>query len=117
MRRYFAAGFDLHPAVTAWGVVRHDRLPEVTSVRVGDERDFELAASVDRAVRGAPHGPDLGFLIGEGSQLLVHDDGGYALAWPPAGAGRGDDRGRRTRSCWSRCSGGSPRASTPSSGG
>jgi GNAT superfamily N-acetyltransferase len=80
MRRYFTAGFDLHPTLTALGTVRPDRLPTTPSVRAGDDRDFERVAAVDREVRGASHGPDLAFLIGEGSTLLVHEGGGYALA-------------------------------------
>jgi GNAT superfamily N-acetyltransferase len=80
MRRYFSAGFDLHPTLTAWGAVQHDRLPPSPSVREGDEHDFDQVAAVDREVRGAAHGPDLAFLVGEGSELLVHDGGGYALA-------------------------------------
>jgi hypothetical protein len=35
MRRYFFAGFDLHPTVTAVGEVRVDRLPAAPYVPTG----------------------------------------------------------------------------------
>jgi GNAT superfamily N-acetyltransferase len=79
MRRYFFAGFDLHPTVTAYGPVRHDRLRSAAAVRNGDATDLAFAAAVDREVRGADHASDLAFLLDEGSQLLVHDDGGYVV--------------------------------------
>jgi GNAT superfamily N-acetyltransferase len=81
MRRYFFAGFDLHPTVAVYGDVHHDRLPRAPAVRAGTARDLEFVAGVDRAVRGASHGPHLQFLLQqEGRELLVHDGGGYAVA-------------------------------------
>jgi hypothetical protein len=57
MRSYARAGFDLHPTLSASGVVRRDDIPLDLAVRDGEEQDLDLAAEVDRAVRGAAHGP------------------------------------------------------------
>jgi GNAT superfamily N-acetyltransferase len=82
MRRYGRAGFDLHPSMTAWGVPRRDALAVPPgSVRSGSAVDFDIVDAVDLAVRGARHGrSDLDFLLSEGAELLVRDDGdGYAF--------------------------------------
>jgi ribosomal protein S18 acetylase RimI-like enzyme len=71
MRRYALAGFELLPTLSAEGTVRREALPAMLKVREGGEEDFELAAEVDRLVRGASHGPDLGFLLRAGGRLLV----------------------------------------------
>src|SRR5262249_26415637 len=70
MRRYARAGFALHPAVTSRGHIRQDALPTTNAVRAGGARELELAAEVDRRIRGASHGPDFVKLIEEGAQLL-----------------------------------------------
>lgn len=88
MRRYAQAGFALHPSVTAWGRVQRGRLPETSAVRSGGPEGFALAAEVDRRVRGASHGPDLGTLVDEGAELLWHDGGHHD-------DGRHHDEGRR----------------------
>jgi len=83
MRSYALAGFDLHPTFTAKGVVRREVLPSGLGVREGTEDDLELAADVDRHLRGAAHGPDLEYVLGAGKRLLVVERGphrGYALA-------------------------------------
>lgn len=82
MRRYALAGFTLRPTLTAGGIVRRDSLPSKLAVRDGEEQDLELAAEVDRTLRGAAHGPDLEFMLGTGGRLLVaeHRGGrGYAV--------------------------------------
>jgi hypothetical protein len=79
MRRYARAGFTLHPAVTAWGHVRHDALPRTDAVRAGGSGDLDFAAHVDRRVRGASHGPDFSVLLDEGGTLLWHNEGGYVI--------------------------------------
>lgn len=82
MRRYALAGFTLHPTLTASGSVRRGSLPADLTVREGAEQDLELAADVDRTLRGAAHGPDLKFILGTGGRLLIaeHRDGrGYAV--------------------------------------
>jgi GNAT superfamily N-acetyltransferase len=71
MRSYARAGFDLHPTLSASGTVRREAIPTGLDVRDGEEQDLELAAGVDRAVRGAAHGPDLEHMLATGSRLIV----------------------------------------------
>jgi hypothetical protein len=83
MRRYALAGFTLQPTLSAKGVVDRRALPEKIPVREGTKRDLDLAAEMDRHLRGAPHGPDLEFLLDSGARMFVakRDGGaGYALA-------------------------------------
>jgi hypothetical protein len=50
------------------------------SVRDGDlVSDAGLAEEIDREVRGAAHGSDLGAMLEGGSELLVVDGRGYAV--------------------------------------
>lgn len=84
MRRYARAGFDLHPTLTASGTVRREAIPSGLAVRDGEPRDLELAADVDRAVRGAAHGPDLKHLLDTSCRLLVAErpsGRGYVAEW------------------------------------
>ena len=78
-RRYLKAGFDMHPAVVGIGTVDRRRLPPTPNVRAGTTDDLELAATLDRRLRGGAHGPDLEHLLTEGCELLVHPDRGYVL--------------------------------------
>lgn len=82
MRRYALAGFALRPTLTANGVVHRASLPAGLESREGTVEDLGLAAEVDRLVRGAAHGPDLEFILGSGSSLLVAEGTtgrGYAV--------------------------------------
>ena len=84
MRRYALAGFALRPTLMAGGKVRRESLPAGLKAREGTEADLELAAEVDRLVRGAAHGPDLEFMLRTGSRLLVSEGSsgqGYAVVW------------------------------------
>jgi GNAT superfamily N-acetyltransferase len=84
MRRYALAGFSLQPTLMASGKVHRESLPASLKAREGTETDLELAASVDRIVRGAAHGPDLEFMLRTGSRLLVAEGPrghGYAVVW------------------------------------
>ena len=84
MRRYATAGFALHPTLTAKGSANREMLPAGLAVRDGEEADLELAADVDRYLRGAAHGPDLEFILRTGARFLVseHPAGrGYATVW------------------------------------
>jgi GNAT superfamily N-acetyltransferase len=84
MRSYARAGFDLHPTLTASGLVRREGIPPGLAVRDGEEQDLELAAEVDRAVRGAAHGPDLERMLQTGCRLLIAERPsarGYAAEW------------------------------------
>ncbi len=81
MRRYARAGFDLLPTLSASGNVRRDAVPSDLAVREGEERDLELASEVDRAIRGAAHGPDLEHMLATGCRLLIAEGSsgrGYA---------------------------------------
>jgi len=71
MCSYARAGFDLHPTLTASGLVRRGAIPSGLSVRDGEEQDLELAADVDREVRGAAHGPDLEHMLSTSCRLIV----------------------------------------------
>jgi ribosomal protein S18 acetylase RimI-like enzyme len=82
MRRYALAGFALQPTLMASGKARRESLPAGLKTREGTEADLELAAGVDRLVRGAAHGPDLEFMLRTGSRLLVAEEpegSGYAV--------------------------------------
>lgn len=87
MRRYARAGFDLRPTLMASGSVDRAGLPGVAGIREGGEDELDLAAEVDRYLRGAAHGPDLEFLVRDEGRLLFADrpDGrGYAVVWKGA---------------------------------
>ena len=58
VRRYHGAGFTLHPQMTLSGVVDRAAVPRVEKVRDATRADLDLMDSVDRATRGAAHGPD-----------------------------------------------------------
>jgi GNAT superfamily N-acetyltransferase len=82
MRCYQRVGFALEPAMQATGVVRRAALPAAGHARAGGAEDLDLAAEVDRSVRGAAHGPDLDVLLRAGARLLVlddHQERGYVL--------------------------------------
>jgi GNAT superfamily N-acetyltransferase len=59
-RRYWRAGFALHPQLTLTGTVDRTTIPVGTGgkVRDGTPGDVELMDSLDRRTRGAAHGPD-----------------------------------------------------------
>src|SRR5918994_220364 len=81
MRRYALAGFTLQPTLVAGGKVSRESLPAGLKTREGTDADLDLAVRVDRAIRGSPHGPDLGFMLRTSSRLLVAEGpegSGYA---------------------------------------
>jgi GNAT superfamily N-acetyltransferase len=82
MRRYRRAGLDLLPCVCADGALIAASIPDdLQSRRARLPADQELCDRVSRHVRGAAHGPDVGALLdSHGDVLLVHDDGGWAVA-------------------------------------
>ena len=77
LRAYARAGFALHPSLSATGVPRG--MVDCAAVRPFSADDHELAAAVDRAVRGAPHGADLDALAQAGNELLTYPGRGYAV--------------------------------------
>lgn len=75
-RLYTGVGFAEHPGLRAFGTVERAGLPsEPVPVREAREDDRELAAAVDRAVRGGTHGSDL-------DALLARADGWWAVDGP-----------------------------------
>ena len=80
VRRYRAAGFDLHPQMLLTGPVDRSAIPVVSKVREGSAADIELLDSLDRQARGAAHGVDHELMLGS-YRLLVSDTttgSGYA---------------------------------------
>lgn len=76
MRTYSNSGFVLHPTFTAKGKVRRENVPLDLGVREGDASDLDLAARVDRQLRGAAHGPDLKNILSGGARMLVVEEAG-----------------------------------------
>ena len=74
-RRYHAAGFRLHPAMDLTGPVDPTLLPDHGGIPVhlGDASHLALLDSVDRATRGAAHGPDHAVMLRMYDELLVVD--------------------------------------------
>jgi GNAT superfamily N-acetyltransferase len=82
MRRYAAAGFDLHPQIHAEGTVDRARLPASRRVvRTGGADDLAFADRLDLAVRGAPRGPDHGALSRAFRMWVVDDVDGRGYAY------------------------------------
>ncbi len=80
VRRYHAAGFEMHPQMFLTGVVDRSAIPGIDKVREGSAADIDLMNSVDRQTRGAAHGPDHELLL-RGQRLIVSDSttgSGYA---------------------------------------
>lgn len=76
LRRYSRSGFALVPGYDAKGVVDRTRLPAVPAVREGDwARDGERLDDLVAQLRGAPYGPDLEPLSGQGARVLVTEAG------------------------------------------
>jgi GNAT superfamily N-acetyltransferase len=82
IRRYAQLpGFEVHPALSAFGAMTPDRIPPTPRVRPGATADLDLAIEIDRWLRGGAHGVDLELLLaGPNASLLIVDDRGYAVA-------------------------------------
>ncbi|MFS3129678.1 N-acetyltransferase family protein [Nocardioides sp. Bht2] len=88
VRRYLAAGFELHPQMTASGTVDRGAIPTITKIRDGGPNDRDLMDSLDRRLRHSAHGVDHGWLL-EHLPLLVSETStgsGYAYLNPDGGA-------------------------------
>lgn len=80
VRRYRAAGFDLHPQMLLRGVLDRDALPPPDRVLEAHGIPRDLLDSTDRAARGSARGEDHDLLAAQ-FRLLVRDDtsgSGYA---------------------------------------
>lgn len=82
VRRYRLAGFDLHPQMTLSGPLDRSLLPAVSGIREGRESDLDLLERIDRAARGAGHGPDHEALAAGGTLVVDERGQGYAYAGP-----------------------------------
>jgi GNAT superfamily N-acetyltransferase len=82
IRLYQTSGFELHPAMFAWGPVRAGAVaadPRVV-VAAGDS-SLAVTGAIDRAVRGSARVGDLAHLLGQpANRLLLFDDRAYAIA-------------------------------------
>jgi GNAT superfamily N-acetyltransferase len=77
LRAYARLGLEMHPAVSARGVV--SRTASGDDVRPGTADDLPFTEAVDRAVRGSAHGEDILAMVEAGARLLVLPERGYAL--------------------------------------
>jgi GNAT superfamily N-acetyltransferase len=80
LRRYWSAGFALHPQLAFRGEVDRSAIPAVAGLRDGTAEDIEWIDDLDRAIRGGPHGPDHTALAETGRLVVASDRGGYAYA-------------------------------------
>ncbi|GHA08035.1 hypothetical protein GCM10010329_33470 [Streptomyces spiroverticillatus] len=83
-RRYWRAGFTLHPLMGLTGTVDRTTLPAVTGLHEGTPDDIDWMDRLDTALRGAGHGPDHLHLL-ETMRLVVSRDPknpGYAYLDP-----------------------------------
>lgn len=87
VRRYRAAGFDLHPAMEFRGVVDRSALPVLEKIRESTPADVDLMDSIDRRTRGAGHGPDHGLLARTCATLIsdTSTGSGYVHVDPARG--------------------------------
>jgi GNAT superfamily N-acetyltransferase len=76
LRAYARLGLAPQPCLRAVGTPRGVTAP--ATVRDGSRADIPLTEAVDRQVRGAAHGADIGCCFAMGLQMLVHDRG-YAI--------------------------------------
>ncbi|MGV3564999.1 MAG: GNAT family N-acetyltransferase [Nocardioides sp.] len=73
VRRYLAAGFDLHPQMVMTGRVDRAATPSLRGVREATPGDLDELDSLDRRARGAGRGHDHLLLARTGRALVVTD--------------------------------------------
>jgi GNAT superfamily N-acetyltransferase len=83
LRAYSRLGLATHPCLCAKGTPRIVADPSVT--RVGTHEDIPFTEAVDRHVRGAAHGADIGVQLDMGQTLLIAPERGYAVVAPSNG--------------------------------
>lgn len=81
VRRYWRAGFALHPQMVLSGVVDRAQLPAVTGVREGRPDDVELMDELARGLRGGGHGPDHAALMATSRALVAETATGRGFAY------------------------------------
>lgn len=87
VRVYHQAGFELHPQMYLTGTLDRSAIPAVDKVREGTASDVELMDSLDRAARGAGHGPDHEMMLSTWRLLVTDTSTGSGYAYL-------DERGR-----------------------
>lgn len=73
LRRYWFAGFDLHPGLQLKGTIDRTRLPSGLAGRQGSDTDLDLVDAVDVPLRAASRRDDVAHLLGHGLALVVVD--------------------------------------------
>jgi ribosomal protein S18 acetylase RimI-like enzyme len=83
LRIYGRAGFTLLPTFEAEGELNRRALPGADSavVEVGED-DLHLLEPISRAVRGAAHTPELGFVLRSGARIARIRTTGFAVSIP-----------------------------------
>lgn len=81
IRRYWRAGFALHPQMVLRGPVGRARPAAVRGVREGRPGDAELMDAIARALRGGGHGPDHASLAEMGRPLVAETATGRGFAY------------------------------------
>lgn len=82
IRSYATSGFTLYPQVAGAGEPDRTSLPALHGrVRDGSVADAEFADDIDRAVRGAPRGPDQIRLATDLTMFVVDDASGRGYAY------------------------------------
>ena len=77
LRAYARAGFALQQTTFAVGIPRG--VAPDPEVRRFTAADHDMAARIDRELRGAPHGSDIDALAAGGCELLAYPGRGYAV--------------------------------------
>jgi hypothetical protein len=81
VRLYHVFGHQVHPTMGFRGVPDRAMLPAIRHVREGSASDVEFADSVDRVVRGAPHGPDHVWMVGDNPMLIAETASGRGYCY------------------------------------
>jgi GNAT superfamily N-acetyltransferase len=86
MALYTSFGFELHPVVAAWGLVRPggvERPGDVVRLQPEQvtDRELDVVTAIDRAVRRSARTEDIESMLTQpGTRLLLHGAEGYAVA-------------------------------------
>jgi GNAT superfamily N-acetyltransferase len=113
VRRYRLAGFSLHQQMVATGTLDRSAIPVVEKVREGDAGDVDLMDSVDRATRGAAHGPDHEVMLRSWPLLVSDTTTGSGYAYLEGGRVAllaATNRRTATRLLWAALADGGPQA-------
>jgi predicted N-acetyltransferase YhbS len=85
MRLYARAGFAMLPALRSDGSPDRSKFPAADRrVRAGNADDLERLDAIPREIRGAPHTPEVAFLLARDGEarLLLIEGRGFAVVLP-----------------------------------